>query len=335
MTLTQQAPSAPPTMNAGTAQGGAIASPYGSYGKGVLCCLIATISFGLMFPVMSEALKRIDPFTMTSLRYLIAGIVSLVLLRIAEGRDGLQFKGESIALAWLLGSIGFAGFGFFVFLGQQLAGRDGALTTSILAATQPMMGILVNSLLRRILPSRYAFLFVLLSFFGVALVITKGDLGGLLNAPGNYSSTALIILGMLSWIIYTFSGVYFSKWSVLKYTTLTMLLGLTTIILINALLFASHAIAFPSAQDLAAIIPHLLYMSLIASCVGVLLWNLGNKIISPVNGVLFMNVVPITAFAVSSVAGVLPTSFQIMGACITGTALVANNLYSRYSARRT
>lgn len=54
-----------------------------------------------------------------------------------------------MVLAWLLGSIGFCGFGSFVFLGQQLAGREGALTASIMMATQPMMGLLVNSVVRK------------------------------------------------------------------------------------------------------------------------------------------------------------------------------------------
>ncbi|MFX7902635.1 EamA family transporter, partial [Acinetobacter baumannii] len=50
----------------------------GVYLKGTLYCLAASVSFGLMFPVMASALTRVDPFTFTSLRYLIAAAVSLV-----------------------------------------------------------------------------------------------------------------------------------------------------------------------------------------------------------------------------------------------------------------
>ena len=101
------------------------AVPHASYLQGVLYCLVATVSFGLMFPVMANALTHVDPFTFTSLRYLIAVAASLALLRVTEGPGVLRSKGESVALAWLLGSVGFAGFGFLVFLGQHLAGRDG------------------------------------------------------------------------------------------------------------------------------------------------------------------------------------------------------------------
>jgi hypothetical protein len=164
-------------------RGAACDRAQGGYGKGVLYCIAATVSFGLMFPVMASALTRVDPFTFTSLRYLLAAGASLVLLRVKEGPGALRPKGEPIALAWFLGSIGFAGFGFLVFLGQQLAGREGALTASIMAATQPLLGVLINSTARRVQPPPYTLLLVLLSFSGVALVITKGDISGLLHEP--------------------------------------------------------------------------------------------------------------------------------------------------------
>lgn len=300
------------------------------YALGIICCLTATVSFGLMFPVMTSALTRVDPFTFTSLRYVVAAVASLALLRMMEGPAGLRITGQPIALAWLLGSLGFAGFGFLVFLGQQLAGRDGALTASIIAATQPLLGILIGSAASRLLPPRYTILFALLSFCGVALVITKGDIHGLLNEPHNYAANGLILLGMICWLIYTFGAARFTAWSPLKYTAITMLLGLTSVIAINLTLLATHVIALPSVSDLMFVAPHFLYMSLIASLAGVLCWNLGNKILTPLNGVLFMNVVPITAFTVSAFTGVLPTQVQIIGACITGGALILNNLYARF-----
>ncbi|CAE6822524.1 MULTISPECIES: DMT family transporter [Paraburkholderia] len=309
-------------------------SAWSSYSRGVIFCLLATLSFGIMFPVMTSALTRIDPFTFTSLRYLVAGTAFLVLLIAREGRQALNLKGERVWFAWFLGSIGFAGFGFFVFLGQQLAGRDGALTASIMMATQPMLGLLVNSIVRRILPPLYSFLFILMSFCGVALVVTKGDIGGLLSEPQSYSANALIVLGALCWVIYTFSAMFFPKWSAFKYTTVTTWLGLTTIVAVNLILFALHTIPVPRSADLVAVAPHLLYMGIIAGFGGILCWNLGNKILTPLNGVLFMDVVPITTFIVSSIEGVIPTNMQIVGACLTGAALIFNNAYLRARARK-
>jgi drug/metabolite transporter (DMT)-like permease len=123
-------------------------------------------------------------------------------------------KGAPIVLAWLLGSIGFCGFGSFVFLGQLLAGCDGSLTASIMMATQPMTGLIANSIVRRVTPPLYSFLIALMSFAGVALIVTKRDIAALLSEPQHYSANAL------------------------EYTTITIWLGLTMLIELNALLFA-------------------------------------------------------------------------------------------------
>jgi hypothetical protein len=47
-----------------------------------------------------------------------------------------------------------------------------------------------------------------------------------------------------------------------------------------------------------------------------------------------MDVVPVTAFLVSALNGVLPTNMQMIGAAITATALVLNNLNQRKMARQ-
>ena len=240
----------PQATNPAPIRGASFVSLHPGYMTGALLCVCATVLMGVMFPVMTSALRHVDPFTFTSLRYLIAGSAFLVLLRVKEGRSAFRFKGEPIARAWLLGSIGFCGFGSFVFLGQQLAGRDGALTASIMMATQPMMGLIVHSIVRRVLPPLYSFLFILMSFAGVALVVTKGDIAALLSEPQHYSANALIVVGALCWVIYTFSASTFKTWSALKYTTMTTVLGLSTIIGLNVVLFAFHVVPVPTSAML-------------------------------------------------------------------------------------
>src|SRR3974390_3581565 len=111
---------------------------------GAIYCLIATASWGAMFPVMTGALVRIDPFTFTSLRYLIAGAAFLAVLIFKEGWSAVHFKGERMLAAWLFGTTGFA-FNFLMALGQKMIGKEGALVASIIAAI-------------------YSFLFISLSF---------------------------------------------------------------------------------------------------------------------------------------------------------------------------
>jgi drug/metabolite transporter (DMT)-like permease len=299
-----------------------------SYLKGVLSCLLATVSWGAMFPVMTSALRHLDAFSFTALRYSLAACAFVALLLVREGRGALNLRGERVGLLWLLGSCGFAGFGFLVFLGQRIAGPSGALTASILMATMPMLGLLVNWALRGVRPGAPSFGFILLSFFGVLLVLSKGDPGAILRAPSDYGANVPIVLGALCWVIYTVGASYFPSFSPIRYTTLTTLLGLTTVYVVVAILIVSGVIT-PSLDEALGLWPHFLYMAFVAGFLGVLSWNTGNKIISPLNGMLFMDIVPITAFTVSLFLGVIPTGGQLLGASITASALVLNNLYLR------
>ncbi|ECO7971657.1 DMT family transporter [Salmonella enterica] len=300
-----------------------------SYLKGLLCCLLATVSWGGMFPVMTHALTYIDPFNFTTFRYGIAGIAFALLLLFREGQNSFRLKGERWGLAWLFGTLGFAGFGFLVFLGQSLAGPGGALTASIMMATMPMLGLLTIWDLKKVRPHASTMSFILLSFSGVVLVITNGDVFAVLNSPISLAANLLLIAGALCWVLYTIGGSYFPGWSPLRYTTMTTLLGMISVVLIDLFLVGSGAISVPSAASIITIVPHLLYMALVAGLVAVLCWNVGNRIITPTNGVLFMDVVPITAFIVSALNGVVPTNMQITGAVITAMALVLNNLNQR------
>ncbi|MFT3802019.1 MAG: DMT family transporter [Burkholderiaceae bacterium] len=302
------------------------------YATGVACCVAATVSFGLMFPVMQRALHRLDPFSFTSLRYLLAAVVMVIALALTEGPAALRVRGRPLLTAWLLGSAGFAGFGFLVFLGQKLAGEQGALNTSILAATQPLLGALIHSVMTRRMAPWTTWLCFLISFCGVALVISNGDLGNLLGAPGSLAPSAITIAGMLCWVIYSFGSARFPDWSPIRYTTITMALGLTSIVAINLVLFSSRLVAVPTAQAVVETIPELLYMSLGAGVLGVSLWNAGNRLLTPINAVLFLNVPTITAFAVSALTGVVPTPIQIVGVGLTCCALVLNNLFARRRA---
>lgn len=123
---------------------------------------------------------------------------------------------------------------------------------------------------------------------------------------------------------------YFPDWSSLKYTALTTYPGMTSILVLNAIIYTFGMVPVPSVNDFIFVIPHVFYTSVIASFIGILFWNTGNKILTPVNGILFMDIVPITAFSVSALSGVAPGAPEITRACITGAALIFNNLYLRY-----
>ena len=119
----------------------------------------------------------IDPFTFTSLRYLTAGMAFLVLLVSTEGRPRSTPTGSRCC--WPVpGTVGFAGFGFSV---PRPADRRQGWRPCLDHDGDPTDARPVNSIGRRVLPPRYSLLFILLSFCGVILVVTKGDIAGSAN----------------------------------------------------------------------------------------------------------------------------------------------------------
>ena len=61
----------------------------------------------------------------------------------------------------------------------------------------------------------------------------------------------------------------------------------------------------------------------------VLTWNAAIGMIGPQNAVLFVNLIPVTTFAIEIVRGYRPNAVELAGAAITIAALVASNLVAR------
>src|SRR5690348_4626646 len=113
------------------------------FSSGVLFCLTAVVSWGIMFPIMGTVLPKMNPFFFTAIRYFLAAILFVVLLIFREGWTSL-FQIEKPWMLAFLGSLAFAGYGSFVFFGQQLAGPHGAITTAVFMALMPMLSVFIN-----------------------------------------------------------------------------------------------------------------------------------------------------------------------------------------------
>lgn len=70
-------------------------------------------------------------------------------------------------------------------------------------------------------------------------------------------------------------------------------------------------------------------MIVISGVLAIFSWNAGNRALTPINGILFINLVPVTTFAISLMSGYTMTALEVAGALVTIAALVSNNLYQR------
>ena len=296
---------------------------------GVLMCVLAVTSWGAMFPVMEHALKFMDPFYLTAIRYGIASILFLAILFVFEGRQAFSLEGRGISL-WVYGTLGFAGFGFLVFWGQQkISGHDGVVVAAVIVATLPLLAAFVTWFASGKKPASYTMLSLVLALTGVLLVVTKGDLSLLKSMGSRIAEETIILAGAFCWVLYTWGGNRFPGWSPLRYTALSCVFGSLSIDGIVWVGTMAGWLRLPNWGQLHEVTWDLGYMILLAGILGVFAWNAGNRLLGTVNGVLFINLTPVTALGISAMKGEPVISGEVWGSLLVIFALIFNNLCQR------
>lgn len=291
-------------------------------GLGLL--LTAPLIWGGMFSVASMVMPTVDPFTITAIRYGIGAPIFILILVILEGRSKVRFEGNSWRL-FFYGTFGFAGFNMLAYIGLNDSSPEHA---AIILALMPMITVLVSWLRKGQRPATFTLATVAIAFLGVFLVVTNGH-PQLAFEKGEVSGDLLLLIAALCWVIYTLGAGDFPSWSALRYTAMSCTLGTVSIFIITAGLALNGNIHLPTLSVIASYGWEFFYLVILGAVVAVLSWNAGIRIIGPINGVLFINLVPITAFVIGVLQGHLFTQDELIGALLVVLALIANNLYIR------
>jgi drug/metabolite transporter (DMT)-like permease len=161
---------------------------------------------------------------------------------------------------------------------------------------------------------------------GVGLVLTGGRLSGL--ASGGWGDL-LTFGGAACWVVYTTGAASVPAWSALRYTAISSTAGSVVIFVVAGVCTVAGPLTVPTLGDVAAAWWQLGYVALIAAVVAVLCWNTAMRVLGAQDGVLFINLVPLTTFAVEACLGRLPHPVQLLGVAVTVAALVGNNVLAR------
>ncbi|MBS4220686.1 DMT family transporter [Bacillus sp. FJAT-49711] len=295
---------------------------------GAVLCFIAAVSWGAMFPVAHAAFKHIDPFYFTIIRYGAVTIILAAMLFWKEGKQAFRFEGKGLQL-WFFGTMAFTVYNLFIFWGEDLMGESGVMVASIMESLMPMISIVILWMIFKKRPHFFTLICVIVSLIGAILVVTKGDIKAFLGATEDFIPSILILIAVIGWVLYTMGGSEFTSWSVLRYSTLSCLLGTITavVIVFGATLFGY--ISFPTEEVIIATTPHLLFMIIFPGFIALLGWNIGVSILSPINALLFINFVPVTTLLVSIFQGNNVTMFDIVGTVFIIISLLANNIFVR------
>lgn len=300
---------------------------------GGLFCLIASMSWGAMFPVAEGAFQRIDPIYFSFFRYLIGSLLLAVILLMKEGKSAFRLEGKGKSLVFF-GSMAFTVYNLLVFLGQSSLPGTGTIIASLMEAMMPMISVLVFWIYKHKTPNRFTMISMLVSFAGALLVITKGDLHFLLMAKSSLLPVGVIFAGVIGWVIYTMGGNHFPTWSALRYSTLSCLFGTIVSLIVVSAATALGFLSFPALSTILSVKYELAFMVLLPGIAALLCWNAGIKLLTPLNGILFINFVPLTTLAILVFQGYHITMVEVMGTFLVIAALLFNNLSQRRSQQK-
>jgi drug/metabolite transporter (DMT)-like permease len=295
---------------------------------GSILCLIASMSWGAMFPVAHIALQQIDPFYFSFIRYFAVAVILSVLLWLKEGRASFRLEGRGKSLLFL-GTMAFTIYNMGVFLGQQLLGEAGIIAASIMEVLMPMITIMVLWFTTKKAPTTFTLTSVGIALVGALLVITNGNVAFFMMAGQHFIPLLLVFIGVMGWVIYSIGGNRFKDWSILRYSTLTCLLGSGVNFIIVTLASAFHLLPVPTWHTLLSIKYEMSFMILLPGLAALLCWNSGIKWLSPTNGILFINFVPITTFVIMAFQGYQISNYELYGTLLIIFALLRNNAQQR------
>ena len=296
---------------------------------GVLAATVTTLAWGGQFAVSKSAFAHLDPVWLTALRYGAATVVFLVLLVAVEGRAALRPDPDFPRVAGL-GVVGFAGFNLLAFVGLTMTTPQAA---SLIVSTMPLITAFVLWARTGSRPSRTTWGSSGVALAGVCLVLTDGHLGLLLHGGLGWGDL-LVLAGAASWVVYTTGAATVPHWSPLRYTALSSAAGSVAILVVALGGTAAGWLTLPTPADVAATWWQLGYVALVAAVVAVLCWNGATRVLGAQDAVLFINLVPVTAFTIEAFHGHVPHGAELAGAALTLAALVANNVLTRRATAR-
>ena len=297
--------------------------------RGAALLSFTAIAWGGMLHVAKPMLVTLDPFWLNGIRYAIAAPLFAAILVLVEGRRALSFEGQALRAA-VLGTVGFAGFGIVALLGVRGTRPEYA---ALILAMMPMITALIGWLRGLARPSAFASFCMVLGLAGVLLTASQGSPSRILEGSVG-SAEALVFAGVACWAIYTQGIPRFSSWSPLRITALTSLASLPGFAGLVALATWSGLVTTPDAEVLVETGWGMAYIIAVATILAMLAWNAGIKRLGPLNGVLFINLVPVSAFAIGIAFGRRFSSSELIGAALVILSLVASNAYARARQRK-
>ena len=276
------------------------------------------VLWGGNFVVVKSAVAVLPPVGFTFLRFALASLTLLVLLRLREGSVGLPRR-DFLAISGL-GALGFGTYQILWTTGlTTVSAGDSAL---LIAATPVLVAVLAVAARSDVL-TPFKLAGVLISFAGVAIVVASGP--GL-TLGGSIVGEAITLGAAVCWAIYTaFAAPYLRRHSPLRATTWATVAG--TIVLAPVAIAQLATMETPVVSP--AIVGAVLYSGLLAAGISNVIVMNGIKVVGPTRTAALQFLVPALAVVFAAVFLAEPIR---PGQIVGGIVIVAGVMLTRMAA---
>lgn len=276
--------------------------------------ILSTAFWGASFIAGRHLAQHMPHFLAATGRFAVALVPLLVFAALTDNLPRLT-RGQILSTL-LLGATG-----VFAYNALFLAGLEHlpASRAALIVALSPVMTMLAMRVIARERWSRARVTGVILSLFGAALVITRGDLAGVLRGAVGLGEL-WILLAMVAWVAYTLTGrramVGLSATAATAWSTLwgTLMLALPA-----AYQVARDGVRWPSTLSWIAMV----YLGVGATALAFVWYNQAVASIGPARATLFTNLVPVFAVLFS----MLLLGERLALASVMGGVMVIGGVY--------
>jgi drug/metabolite transporter (DMT)-like permease len=283
----------------------------------------ATFFWGTNFNAGAYIIKSMAPISASIERFAISTLLLLLIFGLA-GKLRLTTLKNNLAAFIGLGLLGFTAFNLATFFGLQ---TTTPINGALILATTPLWTMIFAVLLEGERIDRGRAIGLVLGLLGVGLVITRGDIQVLLGlkvATGD----AIILAGSIAWAANMVGTRRFVKDSTpLETTTFSMLFGVIGLIVLG-FIYESPMASISTAS--LSVHGAVFYLAVCGSLIAYLLWFKGIHAIGAARTSIFFNLAPVFTMLVSSILGVLPNVWQLLGAggVILGVVFASGLVFS-------
>jgi drug/metabolite transporter (DMT)-like permease len=272
-----------------------------------LLILGVVLIWGINFSVIKVTLRSMSPMAFNGLRFGLATIVMLIILRCR--RESLWVARRDILPVFLLGLVGHT---FYQVLFLNGMARTTPANASLLMATAPIFVVIYGYVLGIERTNRWIWGGILLSFAGILLLIGGG--GGLKMGVGMAKGDLLVLAAAMLWAAYTTgSKPLLARYSPLKLTASSMVAGAAPLVLISLPAMRTQDWGAVPAGAWAG----LLYSAVFSVALAYIGWYTSVQRVGNARTAVYSNLTPVIAILVAWVfLGSTLAPLQIVGAAV-------------------